>query len=78
MFELKLNARQCICCGICMDVCRPAAISMRLWRGRRVEGNLVATEAMSFPYLAQPVRCDGCMECANQCPVSALSVSAAG
>jgi ferredoxin len=74
MYELRLNSKQCICCGICMDVCRPAAIRMRFWRGKRVEGDSIPVEAMSFPYLARVERCDGCMECAKQCPVSALTI----
>jgi hypothetical protein len=42
MFELRLQSKECISCGICMDVCRPKAVGMRQWRGKRVEGNYVS------------------------------------
>jgi ferredoxin len=71
-----------------MDVCAPQAIEMRRWRARTPEGSSLmyralrskenreagVAEMMSFPYLAQPERCDGCGECGEQCPVGALSV----
>jgi len=87
MFTLELNARQCLCCGICMDVCRPGALRMRTWRGRTVEGPRLPGEAngqsgevraapMTFPYLAHPERCDGCGECVAQCPVTVLTLAA--
>jgi ferredoxin len=41
MFKLRLEARQCLCCGICMDVCLPRAIDMHSYRTRGVEGELL-------------------------------------
>lgn len=29
---------------------------------------------MTFPYMAHPHRCDGCMLCVNECPVLALEL----
>jgi ferredoxin len=77
MFALRLNARACISCGICMDVCPPRAISMRTASRKCVEGACLALYRMgsfgqprpepallmTFPYLAIPERCDGCGPC---------------
>ncbi len=90
MYELGLDAKQCVSCGICMDVCRPGAMGMRRWRSRTVEGPALSylrlgtkhnqekppAVMMSFPYLAWPERCDGCMDCVRECPVSALALAA--
>lgn len=46
MYHLKLAARQCISCGICMDVCAPRAIALRPHAARRVEG-----PALAYPYV---------------------------
>lgn len=85
MFKLYLNARECISCAICMDVCPPQALHMRTWKGQTVEGSLFCylgldpeapvADWMTFPYLWAPERCDGCMNCVNQCPVVALQVT---
>jgi ferredoxin len=86
MFRLRLVAKHCISCAICMDVCSPAAIDMRPWRSRTPEGcrhtylglqssknrERAVSEMASFPYLAQPQRCNGCGQCVQQCPASAL------
>lgn len=86
MFKLKLLARSCISCGICMDVCVSGAIQMRRWRFRTVEGvfysyaklqsarnpEMPVSDMMSFPYLGTAAKCNGCRECVLQCPVSAL------
>ena len=88
MFRLKLNAKSCISCGICMDVCTPHAIAMGTSISKSVEGrnltNLYLTtednveklpeQMMTFPYLAYPQLCDGCANCVNECPVTALEL----
>jgi ferredoxin len=86
MFQLKLMGRSCISCGICMDVCGPRAIAMRVYKGMAVEGlsptylaGLGVSEAppqpmTSLPYLAAPDRCDGCGDCVDQCPAIALTL----
>jgi NAD-dependent dihydropyrimidine dehydrogenase PreA subunit len=91
MFRLKLDGRQCLACGICMDVCHPRAIALRLAKASPVEGNsltflLLETTHNSemtlqmkgtFPYLARPELCDGCGDCIEQCPAGALVLLAA-
>lgn len=86
MFSLKLEGKECIACGICMDVCKPHAIGMRLNKSRSVEGDTLTfvlletlhnwemppQPKMTFPYLAQPEFCDGCGDCVKECPISAL------
>lgn len=88
MFKLRLNARHCISCGICMDVCQPRAITMRTNKSASVEGEflcylklrpdgdeeLLTGEMMTFPYLARPHLCDGCMLCVEECPVMAIEL----
>lgn len=88
MFTLKLEAKSCISCGICRDVCTPGALDMRIWKGGTIEGSTLTyarlhsqnspdigpEQTTSFPYLAHPESCDGCSDCARECPVEALSV----
>lgn len=86
MFAVRLDAKQCISCGICMDVCAPKALGMRMWRGRTVEGACLVRRrgngghadpaAGTFPYMAGRERCDGCLECVRECPVEAILVYA--
>lgn len=88
MFRLRLQAKKCLSCGICQDVCRPLAIGMRTDTGRSVEGSFLSyllldsranrerppSPMATFPYLAEPDACDGCRECVVQCPVGALEL----
>ena len=86
MFKLKLDGKRCVSCGICMDVCIPGAIHMRFEKSSSVEGELLSyirsgdkrelppEKMMTFPFLASPHRCDGCMACVKECPVSALEL----
>ena len=88
MFKLRVDVKQCVSCGICMDVCMPRAISMRTSVSRTVEGKLlthlhasldrtmeaVVESAMTFPYLAIPDQCDGCSDCVQGCPTLALQL----
>jgi ferredoxin len=79
MRTCRLDARQCISCGICLDVCLPGALDMRIWRGPAVEGRTrePAAGAMTFPYLSHPERCDGCLICMRECPTDALVIGEA-
>lgn len=88
MFKLKLNAKNCISCGICMDVCTPGAIAMRTDFSRCAEGKNLTNlylnskdnveklpeRMMTFPYLSHPQTCDECADCVNECPVAALEL----
>lgn len=88
MFKLKLHAKNCISCGICMDVCTPRAIAMGTNLSKSVEGSILSNlylntkgndeklpeKMMTFPYLACPQLCDGCANCVNECPVAALEI----
>ncbi len=88
MFRLKLNAKNCTSCGICMDVCIPYTIAMGTNFSKSVEGKNLTTlylntknnaeklpeQMMTFPYLAYPQRCNGCANCVNECPVTALEL----
>ena len=88
MFKLRLDARQCLCCGICMDVCLPGAIALRPYRTRGLSGGfsylLLNSEnnpeappeaMMTFPYMAYGQACDGCRRCVTECPTGALVLS---
>ena len=86
MFSLRLEGKECVACGICMDVCHTHAIAMRLNKSKPVEGDALTfvllqtlhnlemppQPKMTFPYLAQPEFCDGCGDCVKECPTSAL------
>jgi len=88
MYRIKLNAKQCICCGICMDVCSPQVIAMRFHTLNRFQGeNLTYVklhslnapeqppmEMMTFPYFIRPDQCDGCRLCVTECPVQAIEL----
>lgn len=88
MYQLRLNAKLCISCGICMDVCSPHVIRMRTNGLSGVEGDslsyvilqldgnheLPPQDMMTFPFLAFPDLCDGCGDCATECPVTALDL----
>ncbi len=88
MFRLRFEARQCLCCGICMDVCLPRAIDMHSYRRRGVEGDVLTyvmldsqnnveipqREKTAFPFMAKAHVCDGCIQCVNECPTSALKL----
>lgn len=87
--RLKLDAKACISCGICMDLCPPRAIDMARSNRVGVEGSvrllgfLGAGEAppaagMTFPYLADPHRCDLCRICEEACPTGALVMQGEG
>lgn len=92
MYSLRLAAKECISCGICMDVCVPCAISMRTAWPHSPEGRVLTHQflepeeretnrrgqMMTFPYLARPAVCDGCEVCVEQCPVSALHLETEG
>lgn len=89
MFDLQLNAKQCISCGICMDVCNPKAISMRFISTKSIEGQIIScaildsgyneeqqpAAKMSFPFLEIPELCGGCNDCIDECPTSALALT---
>jgi ferredoxin len=86
MYSLKLLAKGCISCGICMDVCDTKAIAMRTTWPKSPEGKVLTyrllrsrdqeelspVPMMTFPYLARPELCDGCEMCVDQCPVNSL------
>ena len=88
MYKLKLSSKDCISCGICMDVCQPKAIDMRIHRGKTIEGvNLtyiefdgsyntdsVTEQMMTFPFMQNAGYCNGCMDCVNECPVHAIEI----
>jgi ferredoxin len=88
MFSLRLNGKECVGCGICVDVCAPRAIEMRTKSPRRIEGSrltylrlesrhnreLATAEMGTYPYLRFAALCDGCARCVTECPISALEL----
>ncbi len=88
MYKLKLKAKECISCGICMDVCSPNAIDMRINTGRTIEGDklvyitlngksnheLLPAKMMTFPFMSKEESCNGCMDCVKECPTSAIEI----
>jgi ferredoxin len=88
MYSLRLHGKECVGCGICVDVCDPQAIAMRTKSARKIEGSrltylslqspgnleLAAVEMGTFPYLRHPALCDGCGRCVTECPISALEL----
>lgn len=81
MNKLKLIVKECISCGICMDVCVPGAINMRIHKGNTIEGNHLKyqelndyNQMMTYPFMEKAELCDGCMICVNECPTSAIEL----
>ena len=88
MYSLKLNAKECISCGICSDVCILKLIDMRVHKGKTIEGERLLyleldryltleklpEKMMTFPFMANAERCDACMICVNECPTSAVRI----
>ncbi len=54
-----LKIEECTGCGICRDVCDKFAIKM--------------SRDMAYP---EPIegKCEGCMDCVNECPFEAIEV----
>jgi ferredoxin len=70
-----------------MDVCSPHALNMRIHSLRKAEGGWMflalrkygseekqPEPMMTFPFLAEPEDCDGCMDCVKECPAVALEI----
>lgn len=71
-----------------MDVCVPEAIDMRTHKGNSLEGKYLTylnlninsnreqmpEKMMTFPFMINPVLCDGCMICVDECPTSAIDI----
>ncbi len=79
MFRLELTGALCISCGLCRDVCTRNAIGMRTSARQGVErhsGVCARPKYETFPFLATPEECDGCLECVRECPVSAIAIRA--
>ncbi len=81
--RLRLDAKACISCGICMDLCPPRAIDMARSNRVGMEGavsllKLLEPQApdpepgMTFPFLAAPQLCPVCKICEAACPTAAL------
>ena len=89
MYKLKLLVKDCISCGICMDVCIPGAIGMRINNGKTIEGDYKNNDSpnnysenkfshasmMTFPYMANPELCNNCMICSKECPTSVIEIT---
>jgi ferredoxin len=73
--KIKLIVKDCVSCGICMDVCLPGAIDMRIHKGNTVEGNSLIYQMMTYPFMDKPELCNSCMICVNECPTSAIEIS---
>lgn len=77
--KIKLIVKDCISCGICMDVCLPGAINMRIHKGDTIEGfynkSYLICRMMTFPYMANPDSCNMCMLCVEECPTTAMEIS---
>ena len=90
MFSLRLTAKNCICCGICEDVCAPHAIALRTTHTKTVEGKSLTYHLLvsvtnaergrevagTFPYLRDAALCDGCARCVVECLAEALELQA--
>jgi NAD-dependent dihydropyrimidine dehydrogenase PreA subunit len=88
MYNLPVHGKECVGCGICVDVCGPQAIAMRTKSARKIEGSrltylrlqspgnreLATAEMGTFPYLRVPALCNGCARCVAECPVMALEL----
>lgn len=71
-----------------MDVCAPKAINMRIHKGKTLEGSsltylvfndknnseLPPEKMMTFPYMQNADKCDGCMTCVMECPTSVIGI----
>ncbi|MDE3094513.1 MAG: 4Fe-4S dicluster domain-containing protein [Chloroflexota bacterium] len=80
-FAVTVDQRDCITCGICMDVCPIRTLDMTRARAAGPEatflrGTRTATVARDW-MMAVPVQvahCNGCTICVRECPTQAISI----
>jgi 4Fe-4S ferredoxin len=65
---LKLNAKRCVGCELCIAVCPQDAIELQ--RGELQEGKLTRRPTVDI----NPLKCNFCGECVVVCPVNALAL----
>lgn len=60
MWQITIDGRKCVGCGICVDVC---------------EAGVIDTEDdHAHPFF--PENCNGCLVCVQDCPEDAIDVEA--
>ncbi len=78
-YQIEIDHRNCINCGVCMDVCPVEALDM----SRPQAGGIEADPGGGpIPWLMEhPIQvgeCVGCSICVNECPVSVITLAATG
>ncbi len=73
-YRITIDDRNCINCGICMDVCPVQALDMTRPTRAGVEfsGGFGAPLRWMMEYPVQTGECIGCSMCVNECPVSVV------
>ena len=65
---VRLAARACTACGVCVRACPTDALSVRSLGG--ADGSPMITSL-----LQDPTGCDGCLRCVQMCPADVLTVT---
>ncbi len=72
-YRIDIDYRNCLTCGICMDVCPVQALDMRRPKRAGVEGEPPNPWLMETPI--QVGECVGCGICIRECPVSVMALA---
>lgn len=74
-YRITIETRNCLNCGVCMDVCPVQALDMtRPERGGVETGGVGSPLAWMMEFPAQVGECIGCSSCIRECPVSVMTL----
>ena len=73
-FAVTVDRRECLNCGVCMDVCPVHSLDMTRPTGRSIE-DWGPPKSWMMEYPIQVARCTGCQVCVMECPTQAIAVT---
>ena len=74
-YRITIDTKNCLNCGVCMDVCPVQALDMtRPTRGGVENAGAGAGLAWMMEFPAQVGECIGCTSCIRECPVNVMTL----